>query len=130
VVFEYDGASDHADGQATVRHPGDDPALATADGIVCTNHYVLRDDPADDGMNTQERYATLVAGIDAGVAAGGLDADGALALIGEVANEYTAHTVVIDSAHREFRVYVAPVPGTPAPEATPSVLDLDQLFTF
>jgi len=127
VVFEYDGASDHADGQATVRFPGDDPGLTTADAITCTNHYINRSTPPTSG-NSYDRLATLQAGIDAAVASGGLDAEGARALINEVANHTTAHSVVIDGAAREFRVYIADVTGTPAPTVAPVVLDLDELW--
>jgi hypothetical protein len=127
VVFEYDGATDHADGQATVREAGEDTDLATPDAIACTNHYVKRTDPPTEG-DSYDRHQTLIAGIDASAGAGGLDADGALALIGEVANEYTAHTVVIDAAAAELRIYVAPETGTPATEATPHVIDLETVF--
>jgi len=128
AVFEYDGASDHADGQATVRVPGEDPGLTTADAIACTNHYVKRTTPPTSG-NSFERLATLQAGIDAAVASGGLDAEGARALINEVANHTTAHSVVIDGAAREFRVYVADVTGTPAPTVAPVVIELDQIWS-
>lgn len=127
AVFEYDGASDHPDGQATVRLPGEDPGLTTLDATACTNHYVERTDPPTSG-DSFNRLETLQAGIDGAVASGGLDAAGARALIGEVANGYTAHTVVIDGANRELQVYVPDEPGTPAPEVEPVVLDLDTLW--
>ena len=127
AVFEYDGASDHADGQATVREGGESAELITLDGVSCTNHYVKRVEPPTEG-DSFNRLQTLQAGMDAAVAAGGLDADGAHDLIAQVANQYTAHTVVVDAANREFRVYVAPSVGAPATDAEPHVLDLDQLF--
>ena len=95
--------------------------------MSCTNHYVKRVEPPTEG-DSFNRLQTLQAGMDAAVAAGGLDADGAHDLIAQVANQYTAHTVVVDAANREFRVYVAPSVGAPATDAEPHVLDLDQLF--
>ncbi len=127
VVFEYDGATDHEDGQATVREPGYDVDLTTPDAVACTNHYVQRTDPPSEG-DSFDRQQTLLTGIDASVAAGGLDADGAHALIAQVANGYTAHSVVVDSAAGVLRVYVAPEPGTPATDAEPHVIDLTALF--
>jgi hypothetical protein len=127
VVFEYDGATDHEDGQATVREPGYDVDLATSDAIACTNHYVQRTDPPTEG-DSYDRHHTLIGGIDASVATGGLDAAGAHDLIASVANGYTAHSVVVDSAAGELWVFVAPEPGTPATDAEPHVVDLATLF--
>ena len=127
VVFEYDGKSDHEDGQATVRVAGEDPDLTTLDGIACTNHYEKRSEPPTSG-DSWSRLDTLVKGLDTAAADGGLDADSALALIDSISNEYTAHSVVMDNANRELRVYVAPETGTPATQADPMLLDLDTLF--
>ena len=127
VVFEYDGATDHEDGQATVREPGYDPDLVSPDAVACTNHYVQRTDPPTEG-DSYDRHHTLIAGIDASIATGGLDADGAHGLIASVANGYTAHSVIVDSAAGELWVYVAPQPGTPATDADPHVIDLAVLF--
>ena len=127
VVYEYDGATDHNDGQATVREPGDDPSVSTQEALVVTNHYMKRTDPPADG-DSYNRYQTLAAGIGAATGNGGLDADAAHALIDQVANQYTAHSVVIDAAAAELQVFVAPEPGTPATEAAPHVIDLDVLF--
>jgi len=127
VVFEYDGAMDHEDGQATVREPGQDAALTTPDAVACTNHYIERTEPPTGG-DSYSRHQTLVAGIEAAAGSGGLDADGAHALIDSVANGYTAHSVVIDAANRQLRIFVAPTPGTPATDAPPHVIDLDALF--
>jgi len=127
VVYEYDGATDHNDGQATVREPGDDPSVSTQEALVVTNHYMKRTDPPADG-DSYNRYQTLAAGIGAATGNGGLDADAAHALIDQVANQYTAHSVVIDAAARELRIFVAPTPGTPATDAPPHVIDLDAIF--
>jgi hypothetical protein len=127
VVFEYDGKMDHPDGQATVRVPGTDADLATPDAIACTNHYLDRTAAPVSG-NSYERYQTLAAGIDGAVGAGGLDADAAHALIGQVANGTTAHSVVVDAAAGELRIHVAPQPGTPATDADPHVIDLASIF--
>ncbi len=127
VVFEYDGATDHADGQATVREAGEDPDLQTPDAIACTNHYEKRSEPPTEG-DSYDRIQTLITGIDDSAGGSGLDAAGALALIDQVANQYTAHSVVIDAAAAELQVFVAPEPGTPATEAAPHVIDLDVLF--
>ena len=127
VVFEYDGATDHEDGQATVRQPGDYPDMGTPDALACTNHYVKRSDPPSDG-DSYDRHHTLIDGIGAALATGGLDADGAHALIAQVANQYTAHSVVVDAAASELRIFVAAEPGTPATDAAPHLIDLSTIF--
>ncbi len=127
VVFEYDGATDHEDGQATVRESGEYADMGTPDALACTNHYIKRTDPPTEG-DSYDRHHTLIDGIDAAVATGGLDADGAHALIAQVANPYTAHSVVVDAAASELRIFVAPEPGTPATDATPHVIDLSEAF--
>lgn len=71
----------------------------------------------------------LIAAIDAGPGSGGLDPDGGRTALADVAQGgYTAHSVVIDTANRELRVFVAPDPDTLALEAEPNVYDLDELF--
>ncbi len=127
VVFEFDGATDHADGQVTVREPGFDPQLQTDQAIACTNHYLQRSDPPAENDSTQ-RLDTLRAGLNAAAGAGGLDVEGARALIEAVSWEATAHSVVMDTATRELRVFVAPEAGTPAPTTEPAVIQLDSLF--
>ncbi len=127
VVYEYDGASDHSDGQATVRSFGESANLDTSEGVACTNHYIKRTEPPTSG-NSYDRIQTLQNGMDQAIPEGGLDANAAHDLIAEVANQYTAHTVIVDTAAREFWVYVAPEPGLPATDADPHVLDLDELF--
>ena len=127
VVFEYDGATDHEDGQVTARKPGEDADLVTPDAIACTNHYVKRTEPPTQG-DSYGRQQALLAGIEAAAASGGLDAGGAHALISEVANAYTAHSVIIDAAAAELRVHVAPEPGTPATDAAAHVIDLATIF--
>ena len=132
IVFEYDGAADQPDGQATRRVGGDDPDLATADATAATNHYVVREQGADPGTvgsaSSAGRLATLQAGLDGAVAEGGLDANGAMELIGAVANEYTAHSVLFDHAAGELRLYVPTEVGQPAPEAEPTIFDLGTLW--
>ena len=127
VVFEFDGATDHADGQVTVRHPGFDPDLQTDEAIACTNHYLQRSEPPADNDSTQ-RLEVLRAGLNEAVVGTGLDVESARALIEAVSWEATAHSVVMDSATRELRIYVAPETGTPAPTAEPAVVQLDALF--
>jgi len=127
VVFEFDGASDHADGQVTVREPGFDLEIDGDQGIACTNHYLQRSDPPDDNDSTQ-RLDTLRAGLNAAAASGGLDAEGARALMESVSWEATAHSVVMDAASRELYVFVAPETGVPAPSSEPALIQLDALF--
>lgn len=127
VVFEFDGATDHADGQVTVREAGFDPDLETGDAITCTNHYLQRSDPPKENDSTQ-RIATLQAGLDQAAASGGLDVEGARALIEQVSWDATAHSVVMDTAAMELRVYVAPEVGIPAPTTDPAVVDLETLW--
>jgi len=128
VVFEFDGATDHADGQVTVRQPGFDPDLVTGDAITCTNHYLQRADPPKENDSTQ-RIATLQAGLDEAAASGGLDAEAARALIEQVSWDATAHSVVMDGSSMELRVFVAPETGIPAPTTAPAVVDLEALWS-
>ncbi|MFZ5476169.1 MAG: hypothetical protein ACOZNI_05285 [Myxococcota bacterium] len=126
VVLEYDGAADAPDGQVTVRRPGDDPDYAGTDGIVATNHFVTREPPESSGDSADRHHALL-----ADLAEGGLDADSgrvALAGVARRRDGLTAHSIVIDTAARELRVFVAPDPTTPAPDVEPVVLGLDALF--
>ncbi len=127
VVFEFDGNTDHEDGQVTVRQPGFDPELGTDDAIACTNHYLERSEPPDDNDSTQ-RLDTLRAGLEDALSGGGMDAEGGRALIESVSWEATAHSVVMDHASGELRVFVAPETGTPAPSAEPAVIDLEAIF--
>lgn len=129
VVFEYDGGVS-ADGQVTVRHPGDDPGLAVAGAIVATNHYLLRSAPDTSG-DSFDRLASLQTAVASGEAAGGLDATGAPTLLRAVERDHdgvTAHSVVIDAANRSIQVFVADDPDTPAPDSAPVTYDLDDLF--
>jgi hypothetical protein len=127
VIFEFDGNYDHPDGQVTVRRPGFDEAITSDEAIACTNHYLERRDPPADNDSTQ-RLSTLQAGLNAALAGAPLDVEGAHALIASVAWEATAHSVVMDNASRELRVYIAPEEGTPATSAQPHVVHLDALF--
>lgn len=128
VVFEYDGAADAPDGQVTVLRPGDDPDLLSIDGLVATNHFTVREEPETSG-NSFDRHQSLIAAIDAAPNAGGLNPDlGRTALVNVAQGGYTAHSILIDTANRELRVFVAPDPNTMALEAEPNVIDLDELF--
>jgi hypothetical protein len=127
VVFEFDGNYDHADGQVTVRRPGFDTAIASDEAIACTNHYLERRDPPEDNDSTQ-RLSVLQAGLRDALAGDGLDVEGARALIEAVSWEATAHSVVMDQASGELRVFVATEAGTPAPTTEPAVVHLDSLF--
>ena len=127
VVFEFDGNYDHADGQVTVRHPGFDEGISGDDAIACTNHYLERRDPPDDNDSTQ-RLSVLQAGLNDALAGAALDTEGARALIEAVSWEATAHSVVMDHAAGELRIYVAPEPGVPAPTSDPTVIDLAGIF--
>lgn len=128
AVFEYDEDTSHPDGRTTVRVPGGDPGLATANALAATNHYVARGGPLVDDMDTVDRLATLDAGLDAAAGSGGLDRDGALALLQAVSYAFTAHSILYDDASRTLEVFVSPAEGTPAPDTTPHVVDLDALF--
>lgn len=130
VVFEYDGAADHADGQVTVRWPGEDPDRARTLGIAATNHYVKRRAPEMDG-DSYERQASLLAAVDAAEQDGGIALDRGHDMLSAVVNGYsglTVHSILVDTASRELRLHVAADPQSPAPDAAPTVLDLDALF--
>lgn len=130
VVFEYDGQSTNADGEVTVRWPGDDPDEARTDTIVATNHYIDREAPPTEG-DSHDRAAALRAGIDADVTAGGVDPDAGRGLLQTVARRsdgLTAHSILIDSASRTLQVYVAPDLATAAPDVDPATFELDTLF--
>lgn len=51
VVVEYDGAADYQDGEVSVLRPGLDPDLVRTDGLVATNHFVLREPPETSGSS-------------------------------------------------------------------------------
>lgn len=125
-VFEYDGDATHEDGRVTVRGPGLE-GMTTQDASLCTNHFVDRRDPRTSG-DSYNRLMTLATSLDEAVASGGLDACSARDLIDQVANGYTAHTVVMDTASMELSVYVSPGRGTPATESEPAVMDLGELL--
>ena len=58
VVFEYDGAADHADGRVTARRVGGDPKATRTDTIVAANHYIERNPPTSED-NSTDRAALL-----------------------------------------------------------------------
>lgn len=130
VVFEYDGAADHEDGQVTVRYPGEDPDRARTLGIAATNHYVKRRAPEMDG-DSYERQISLLQAIDDAEQGGGIALDRGHEMLSAVVNGYsglTVHSILVDTANRELRLHVAADPQSPAPDAEPTVLDLDALF--
>ncbi len=127
AVLEYDGDATHEDGRVTVRGPGLE-GYATQDATVCTNHFVDRRPPPTGG-DSWRRLTTLAAGVDEAASAGGLEPDSARDLIAEVAHGATVHTVIMDPAAMELSLYVSPEPGTPAPEAEPAVMNLDEIFS-
>jgi hypothetical protein len=132
AVFEYDGNETHADGQVTVRMPGEyDGGLDTDQAIVCTNHYMKRVAPPSSGGSVS-RFETMVTGINDALASGGLDAAGALALMSATAainSTPTIHTVIMDSAAMQLHLYIPPDVSMEAPAADPVVLDFDPLFS-
>ncbi len=128
AVFEYDGAGDHEDGQATVRSPGSHQgSLQTTDAMVCTNHYLQRTepDPSGDSVN---RYDSVAEGVDAAVASGGLDATQAFTLMDAVSKSFTAHTTILDTSSMILQLWVAEAPGQSATDAEPVTLELGSLW--
>jgi len=128
AVFEYDDDATHPDGRVTVREPGDDPDLATPEALAATNHYVARGGDVVDEMDTLDRLSTLDAGLAAAAEAGGLDRDGAWALIDAVSYPYTSHSILYDDATQTLEVFLSTGMDLPAPDTTPHVVDLDTLF--
>jgi hypothetical protein len=128
AVFEYDGSEEHADGQATVRVPGEHQGdLQTTDATICTNHYMQRTAPPAGG-DSMTRYRTLATSIDAAVASGGLDASDAYDMLGDVARSWTAHATILDTSDRSLKVWIAEREGQAALEADPLTLSLDELW--
>ncbi|MBN1774762.1 MAG: hypothetical protein JXB32_26120, partial [Deltaproteobacteria bacterium] len=134
AVFELDGDSSHADGQVTVRRPGEfTGGVVSEDAIACTNHYLKRGTPTPDGSSTFVRFQAVVDGLNAASAGDGLDAAGALALMAATAQHtssiLTVHTTIMDVAAMTLRVYVAESVSAPSPgDPTPAVLHLPTLF--
>jgi len=134
AVFELDGDATHEDGQVTVRLPGEfDGGVTTDDAIACTNHYQKRTAAEPDGSSTFVRFQAVVDGINGALASGGLDAAGAQTVMAATAQQragfLTVHTVIMDTDAMELHVYVADAVDDPSPNATPTVLDLDALFS-
>lgn len=131
VVFEYDGGATHADGQVTVRRPGQDPDMVRTDAIVAANHYIVREAPETSG-DSFDRLASLRADIDAFEASnGGVEAANGRGMLEAVENGYsgiTAHSIVVDTANRQLQLFVAATSTSPAPESEPITYDLDVLF--
>jgi hypothetical protein len=128
AVFEYDGQASHADGQATVREPGaSQGSLQTLDATISTNHYQQRTAAPTSG-DSVDRYRTLATGIDAAVRQGGIDADGAVELLGQVDRTWTAHVTVYDASDDTLRLWVSESPERSALESTPVTLDLGSLW--
>lgn len=126
VVFEVDGSGVNADGQSTVRRPGEDTQAPRADVILAANHYAKRRiDLGDDDSNG--RIDTLVGLIGAAP----VSADDAPGFLQAVQNGYdgvTAHSVVWDAASRRLDLFVAPDHDTPALAAEPTMFDMDAVF--
>ena len=128
AVYEYDGNEEHEDAQATVRVPGEHQGeLQTTDATVCTNHYMQRTTPPSGG-DSLSRYNSLAQGIDSAVASGGMDADDAADMLGDVARTWTAHSTVLDMSDRTLRVWIAEREGQAALESDPVTLSLDELW--
>lgn len=126
VVLEVDGHASNPDGQVTVRRGGEDTQEPRTDVTLAANHYAKRRvDLGDDDSNG--RVATLASIVDAGP----VDPADAIGMLDAVKNGYsgiTAHSIVVDSAARELRMYVAPAPDRSATEAPPTTFDLDEVF--
>lgn len=129
VVFEYDGNYEHPDGQVTVRRPGEDADLPRTDAIVATNHYMKRRAPSTEG-DSYNRAMSLRLGIEATVAEGIQPDDGRGFLRGVqlASGGLTVHSVLLDTKNRNWSIFVTPDAVTPAPDAEPDVLNLDELF--
>lgn len=127
VVFEYDGASDQPDGEATVRYAGDDPDLTQTNAIVATNHYIKREAPPTEG-DSYDRAMKLRGGI----AASAVDRTAGHDMLQSVQRDHdglTAHSILIDSANQTIEVLIAPDATDAAPEfAEPVVITFDELF--
>jgi hypothetical protein len=134
VVFELDGDASHADGQVTVRRPGEDAGGVLGDeAIVCTNHYLKRQPLVPGTGSTYVRFATVRDGVNAAAAAGGLGVAGALELMRasqqQTASLLTVHTVIMDVASLTLRVYVAESIASASPnDPVPAVFELPELF--
>ncbi len=134
AVFELDGDSSHADGQVTVRHPGEFAGgVVSEDAIACTNHYLKRSEPTPDGSSTFVRFQSVVDGLNAAAAGDGMDVDAALAVMVATAQQnpriLTVHTTIMDVATMTLRVYVAESVAVTSPsDPTPAVLHLPTLF--
>jgi hypothetical protein len=140
AVFELDGVTDNVDGQVTVRMPGEhDGGLNTTDAVVCTNHFLKR---STDGENyadyaisesSSSRFQSVVDGINSALSSGGLDAEGARAIMASVDRAEpgfgTMHTAIMDTGEMKLYLYVMPDVNTPAPEAEPVILDFRDLFS-
>lgn len=128
VVFEYDGNYEHIDGEVTVRWPGEDPDLPQTNAIIATNHYIKRAAPATSG-DSFDRAMSLRQDILA--LSNNLNIDHGRDLLAHVERAQdglTVHSVLIDTQNRTLEVFVTPDAVTPAPDAEPFIVNLDQLF--
>ena len=128
AVFEYDGNEEHSDAQATVRVPGAHQGeLQTTEATVCTNHYMQRTTPPAGG-DSMTRYRSLAASIDDAVGRGGLTAEDAYGMLGDVSRSWTAHSTILDTSDRSLKVWIAEREGQAALDADPVTLSLDELW--
>ncbi|MCB9685930.1 MAG: hypothetical protein H6735_12885 [Alphaproteobacteria bacterium] len=126
VVLEMDGERTHPDGQVTVRRAGEDSEESRTDVTLAANHYAKRRIDLGD-PDTNGRVETLAAMIDTAP----VGADDAGTLLDAVKNGYsgiTAHSIVVDTANRELRLYVADEVDRSATEGVSTNFDLDVLF--
>ncbi|MBK8914688.1 MAG: hypothetical protein IPM64_08845 [Phycisphaerales bacterium] len=130
-VFEWDGnRRDSGVSSREAPYAGlDTPASAAEEGsngvadhgaaaiIACTNHMRLRREPTACG-----RYQKLTGRFEAGGATKRYDAKDAMALIREVADGTTQHSVVFEPARRRMLVHISALRDAPV------VIDLAEIL--
>lgn len=121
AVLEWDGNA--KDGGVTVR-PGAEAAL------VCTNHYVVRADRANDG--SRARFDRLTGALESHRAAGRRigegEARGMLASVSKSGGSTTYFSVIVHPASRRYSFAVAPARGSSAAQGRWTTVEWSDVF--